>query len=156
MTGFDCNKFCDRAISLFGNTGQVELSQKIGVAKGGISSRKRKEAIYPASDTVFRIAKHFNVSLDWLLGLTDNKITDEFTTEGGRNMNLNTKCNCCMCESVCKYKYDYQEGVESILNTTLTLCDNTVTKLKDYPHIEVSIRCPHMVTRGGIIKGHIE
>ena len=70
-------------------------------------------------------------------------------------MNLSTKCNCCMCESVCKYKNDYENGVEDILNTSITLRDNTVTKLKDYPHIEVTIRCPHMVPRGRTIKGSV-
>ena len=35
-------------------------------------------------------------------------------------MNLSTKCNCCVCEPVCKYKDTYQKGVETILNATIT------------------------------------
>lgn len=60
-------------------------------------------------------------------------------------MNTIAKCNCCVCESVCKYKFIYQNGVESILNTSIYKEDNSFYKLKDCPHIEVSIKCPHMV-----------
>ena len=59
-------------------------------------------------------------------------------------MNLSTKCNCCVCESVCKYKSVYQGGVEKILNTTIDGENGRFWRLKDCPHIEVSIRCPHM------------
>lgn len=63
-------------------------------------------------------------------------------------MNLSQKCNCCVCESVCKFKDVYQEGVESILNTTINAGEgNRFYRLRDCPHIEVSIKCPHMVTR---------
>lgn len=72
-------------------------------------------------------------------------------------MNLSAKCNCCVCESVCKYKDIYEKGVESILNAEITnkRADGAVGfwKVKDCPHIEVSIKCPHMVTRGATVKG---
>lgn len=61
-------------------------------------------------------------------------------------MNLSAKCNCCVCEGVCKYKSVYQNGVETILNTIIDNLDGGFYKLKDFPHIEVSIKCPHMVT----------
>ena len=61
-------------------------------------------------------------------------------------MNLSAKCNCCACEAVCKYKNIYKNGVESILNTTINNDNGGFWKLKDYPHIEVSIKCPHMIT----------
>lgn len=35
-------------------------------------------------------------------------------------MNLSTKCNCCACELVCKYKTVYEKGVEAILNATIS------------------------------------
>lgn len=60
-------------------------------------------------------------------------------------MNLIAKCNCCVCEAVCKYKYIYQNGIESILNTSIYKEDGSFFKLKDCPHIEVSIKCPHMI-----------
>ena len=68
-------------------------------------------------------------------------------------MNLSAKCNCCVCEPVCKYKEVYQSGIEAILNATVPdkRDDNNDSfwKVKDCPHIEVSIRCPHMVTQSG-------
>ena len=57
-------------------------------------------------------------------------------------MNISAKCNCCVCEPVCKYKEIYKHGVENIF-----------WKLKDCPHIEVSIKCPHMVT-GSMARGN--
>ena len=66
-------------------------------------------------------------------------------------MNLSAKCNCCVCEPVCKYKEVYQNGIETILNATVSnkIEDDNVGfwKVKDCPHIEVSIKCPHMVTQ---------
>lgn len=68
-------------------------------------------------------------------------------------MNLSTKCNCCVCESVCMYKDIYAKGVEAILNATISIerKDGAVGFwiVKDCPHIEVSIKCPHMITKGG-------
>lgn len=66
-------------------------------------------------------------------------------------MNLSAKCNCCVCESVCKFKEIYEKGVESILNATISNqrkdSETGFWKVKDCPHIEVSIKCPHMITR---------
>lgn len=75
-------------------------------------------------------------------------------------MNLSAKCNCCVCESVCKYKNIYEKGVEAILNATITTGkseNGTISfwKVKDCPHIEVSIKCPHMVTKGATVKAVI-
>lgn len=72
-------------------------------------------------------------------------------------MNLSAKCNCCVCEPVCKYKEVYQKGIEAILNAIITneRKDGGVVfwKVKDCPHVEVSIKCPHMLTNGTIMKG---
>lgn len=66
-------------------------------------------------------------------------------------MNISAKCNCCVCEPVCKYKATYLAGIEAIMDATIPLgeAENGFTqwKVKDCPHIEVSIKCPHMVTR---------
>ena len=68
-------------------------------------------------------------------------------------MNLSAKCNCCVCEPVCKYKEVYQNGIEAILNATISDKredgNDGFWKVKDCPHIEVSIKCPHMVTQSG-------
>lgn len=71
-------------------------------------------------------------------------------------MNLSAKCNCCVCEPVCKYREVYQNGIEAILNATVSneREDGNIGfwKVKDCPHIEVSIKCPHMITKSGTIR----
>lgn len=81
MRNFDCDTFCERAADLFGDMGQVELSQKIGIAQGVISAIKNKKVKAPGADTVCALAKYFNVSADWLLGLSNVKTTDKATKE---------------------------------------------------------------------------
>lgn len=61
-------------------------------------------------------------------------------------MNISQKCNCCACEPVCKWKEVYQNGVTAILETIIRGEGNGFWKLRDCPHIEVSIKCPHLVT----------
>ena len=64
-------------------------------------------------------------------------------------MNLSAKCNCCVCEPVCKYKEVYQNGIDAILNATVSYDNDSFCKVKDCPDIEVSIKCPHMITNNG-------
>lgn len=71
MDIFDSNMFCERAIELFGDIGQMELAQKIGISQGVISAIKNKKIKAPGADTVFKISKYFNVSADYLLGLSN-------------------------------------------------------------------------------------
>ena len=71
-------------------------------------------------------------------------------------MNLSAKCSCCVCEPVCKYKEIYQNGIEAILNATVPNKredgEIEIWKVREYPHIEVSIKCPHMITNSGTIR----
>ena len=66
-------------------------------------------------------------------------------------MNLTAKCNCCVCEPVCKYKEVYEKGIEAIMNATIHEDEKHFWRVKDCPHIEVSIKCPHMRTKGEMI-----
>lgn len=85
MANFNSDKFCERAKNLFGDAGQVELAQKIGVAQGVISSIKTGKAKSPSADTVYKIATYFGVSADWLLGIPGAfKTTDKATRELGK------------------------------------------------------------------------
>lgn len=73
-------------------------------------------------------------------------------------MNLIGKCDCCVCEPVCKYKDVYQKGTEAILNATIPgeekeNGEKGFWKVKDCPHIEVSINCPHKIKNGGLRNG---
>ena len=68
-------------------------------------------------------------------------------------MNLSAKCNCCVCEPVCKYKEVYKNGIEVILDAIIPIenkesIEHSFWKVKDCPHIEVSIKCPHMIVIG--------
>lgn len=71
-------------------------------------------------------------------------------------MNLSTKCNCCVCEPVCKYKEVYQNAIEAILNATISNKREDVNvgfwRVKDSPHIEVSIKCTHMIAKSMTIR----
>lgn len=81
MSNLDCNIFCERAKELFGERGQIDLAESIGISQGVISAIKRNAPKAPSADTVYRIAKYFNVSADWLLGLSDVRSTDKATKE---------------------------------------------------------------------------
>ena len=63
-------------------------------------------------------------------------------------MNISQKCICCVHDPVCMYKNIYRHAVISILDTIISDCGRKggFWKLKDCPHVEVSIKCPHMVT----------
>ena len=71
-------------------------------------------------------------------------------------MNLSATCNCCVCEPVCKYKEVYQNGIEAILNALVPNKredgEIEVWKVRECPHIEVSIKCPHMITESVTIR----
>lgn len=67
-------------------------------------------------------------------------------------MNLASNCECCVCEPVCKYKEVYQNGIEAILNTTISENEMSFCELRDCQHIEITIKCPHMVAKGGEIR----
>ena len=66
-------------------------------------------------------------------------------------MNTAAKCECCVCEPVCKYKDTYLAGIEAIMGAQIPLgeAENGFTfwEVKNCPHIEVSIKCPHMVAK---------
>ena len=69
-------------------------------------------------------------------------------------MNTAAKCECCVCEPVCKYKDTYLAGIEAIMGAQIQLgeAENGFTfwEVKNCPHIEVSIKCPHMVAKAQV------
>ena len=81
MEYFNSNIFCERVNTLFEKTGQKELSKKLGISQSLISDIMNGNVKSPRADTIFSIANHFGVSVDWLLGLSDVKSTDKATKE---------------------------------------------------------------------------
>ena len=57
------------------NISQVQLAQKLGVTKQCVSNWEN-DNILPSIDMLIKLANFFNVSTDYLLGLTRKKIID--------------------------------------------------------------------------------
>ena len=60
---------------------QNDLALEIGLAPSVISKIKTGRSQDPSAETVAALAKYFNVSADWILGLTDVKSTDKATRD---------------------------------------------------------------------------
>ena len=71
---FDMEKFSYRLIVLMEdfNMSQVDLSNKIGISNVTISRYLSGDRI-PRLDVITKIASAFNVSVDYLLGLSDDR-----------------------------------------------------------------------------------
>ena len=74
---FDIDKFSYRLILLMEdlNMSQVDLAKKIGISNVTISRYLSGDRI-PRLDVITKIASAFNVSIDYLLGISDKKNND--------------------------------------------------------------------------------
>lgn len=85
----DCNTiFYERTCKLFGDMRQQRIADMTGLAQGKISDilsyrdfPERYQNKKPSAEMVYKIAKAFNVSTDYLLGLTDYKTNNKATKE---------------------------------------------------------------------------
>ena len=57
------------------NISQVELASKLGVTKQCVSNWEN-DNILPSIEMLIKIAKYFNVSTDYLLGISSDKTLD--------------------------------------------------------------------------------
>ena len=55
---------------------QAQFAEKLGVSEGAVQSWESGASV-PDTDVVVKIAKTFNVSADWLMGLSDQRTTEE-------------------------------------------------------------------------------
>ena len=88
---YNNNVFLERASKLIFNSGktQAELVKALGLSNGTIANLKNKKGQVPSADTVCALSNYFNVSTDWLLGLTETKSTDKATQELCATLGLN-------------------------------------------------------------------
>ena len=105
---FDMEKFSYRLIVLMEdfNMSQVDLSKKIGISNVTISRYLSGDRI-PRLDVITKISSAFNVSVDYLLGLSDNR--------NGENANTNTDVDIALlavCGSIQTRSYDAQDGTK--------------------------------------------
>lgn len=63
----------ERIKELFAGKTQEETGRKIGIQQNGVSKLLSRKNQLPSIDTLYRIAKAYGVSADWILGLTDKK-----------------------------------------------------------------------------------
>ena len=80
---FDYDKLIENIKDLFKKSGmsQLELHSLTKVHQGTISNIINNKAKNISADTIYKIANAFNVSTDYLFGLSDEKTTDKATKE---------------------------------------------------------------------------
>lgn len=71
---FDVKKFRNRVKEAFRGDSQAETGEKIEIAQSNVSKLLSNSSTQlPRADTLFRIAEAYNVSVDWLLGISEKK-----------------------------------------------------------------------------------
>jgi len=64
----------EKVFQLIADSGKSDyaLTKEIGLKSTAIADWRRKDNAKPSADAIAKIAKYFNVSADYLLGLTEN------------------------------------------------------------------------------------
>lgn len=67
--------FAERLLEIRGDMSQEVFAKKLGVSRGSISLYEQGKRL-PDIEVLRNIAEKFNVSCDWLVGLTDTKVIE--------------------------------------------------------------------------------
>lgn len=67
--------FAKRLLEVRGDMSQAEFAQRLGVSRGSIGLYEQGKRL-PDIEVLRNIAEQFNVSCDWLVGLTDTKVIE--------------------------------------------------------------------------------
>lgn len=121
MEAYENYKFRERASQLISesNMTQTELKDALGISAGSISDLKNKKSPPPNAETLYKLAKHFNVSADWLLGLSDVQSTDQATKELCQTLGLSDV-------SIDYLQNSDNQGVRNVINLLFEQHDRAV------------------------------
>lgn len=72
---FDVKKMGKRIKELRGKASQDECAEKLGISRGALSFYEQGKRT-PDAEIIYRMCEYFNVSSDYLLGLTNNSTTN--------------------------------------------------------------------------------
>lgn len=87
-SGYDPEVVHKRITSLFKGMSQTAIAKKLNLSQAFISTIISGKVKAPASYPIYIIAKKFNVSADWLLGISDCKSTDKATKSVCKTLGL--------------------------------------------------------------------
>lgn len=96
---FDVKKMGKRIKELRGKASQDECAENLGISRGALSFYEQGKRT-PDAEIIYRMCEYFNVSSDYLLGLTDNKTA---------NTDL---------QAVCAFTGLNEDAIENIINRT--------------------------------------
>jgi len=112
----------------FGSDSQETIGKNLNMSQGNIS-KILSGSQTPALETVFEIAKHYGVSVDWLLGLSNKKSVTHYSTETTyasvvetlidlKNHGAKVECNAEKCTVLLQTD---DELLSALMNKALTL-----------------------------------
>ena len=99
-----------RLKELFEGQTQNVVAKKIGIQQPAVSKLVTNEGQLPALDTLYHIAKEYDVSVDWILGLTDVRKPEEIkrTTEVTYAVAFETLYHMMLCGAGYKDEKEYE------------------------------------------------
>lgn len=125
--------FAIRMRDLIEGTTQIEVADSIGTTRQTVSYYCTGLA-RPDSDTLYKIAKHFNVSADYLLGLP-NESAEEITGLSNKSIKALAFLNRTKNEKYCEYNKNAISFLNRVLEKTYLMIQE---KNKDNDSIEES------------------
>lgn len=117
---------------------QSELGKELGISRGAISYYEAGDRM-PDINVLYDVAKYFNVSSDYLIGLSDNSTTDITIKEISNRIGLSDKAIENM-EKLNKStmrdnKHSYLRGIDYIFSKTVEV---SIQEGRDFPEIDYS------------------
>jgi len=109
------------------NLSQEDLANIIGVSKSTIGMYEQGKRMPKADATLKKLADYFNVSIDYLLGLSENRFFEIVDTNDSIASNLQT--------TLTENELPLSESQKAILQLSELLSDKNIKKLIDYAEL---------------------